>query len=36
MLDLGIKEMLLTRINFNIFAEKLTKMSPYFNILMLD
>jgi hypothetical protein len=30
MLDLGIKERLLARINIDTFAEKLTKLSPYF------
>jgi hypothetical protein len=30
MLDLGIKERLLARINLDTFAEKLTKVSPYF------
>jgi hypothetical protein len=30
MLDLGIKERILARINLDTFAEKLTKVGPYF------
>jgi hypothetical protein len=36
MLDLGTKERHLAKINFNILQKKLTKVSPYFHILMLD